>query len=386
MNEISITYPNKENFKKIVSQEPLFELHQRKKIGNGCSIFNKLIFGDNLQVLKLLSSDSTLKGKIKLIYIDPPFSTNQIFRSGLSRTSTISCSNNDEKAYEDKLVGSAYIEFLRKRFILLRQLLAEDGSIYVHIDSKMSHYVKVLLDEIFGYENFINEITRVKCNPKNFSRKAYGNIKDTILFYSKTSKYVWNDSREDFSEKDIERLFPKIDKKGRRYTTTPLHAPGETADGPTGKPWKGIYPPAGRHWRHSPAELEILNNKGLIEWSSTGNPRKIIFADEFMKKGKKRQDIWLFKDKIYPLYPTEKNLEMLKVIIQASSNPDDIVLDCFAGSGSTLSAAQETNRHWIGIDCSKIAIETGFKRLSSISGCNFIYYEIRNRKNYDEKI
>lgn len=382
MNDIAIIYPDKENQSSIVNRQPLFKLHEKKRLGKQSKILNKLVFGDNLEVLKLLSLNSSLKGKIKLIYIDPPFSTNQIFRSGLGRTSTVSCSYNDETAYEDKLVGPAYIEFLRKRLILLKQLLADDGSIYVHIDSKIGHYVKILLDEIFGHENFINEITRIKCNPKNFSRKGYGNIKDIILFYSKTNDYIWNDSREDFSEEDIQRLFHKVDKNGRRYATTPLHAPGETTNGPTGKSWRGMKPPPGRHWRYSLIELEDLDNKGLIEWSSTGNPRKIIFADEFIKKGKKRQDIWEFKDSIYPLYPTEKNFEMLKVIIRASSNPGDIILDCFAGSCSTLLAAQETGRHWVGIDCSQVAVKTGLTRLSSVPDCNFVYYEL---KPYDSK-
>jgi len=181
---------------------------------------------------------------------------------------------------------------LRKRLILLREILAEDGSIYVHIDYKIGHYVKVIMDEVFGKENFINDITRIKCNPKNFDRKGFGNIKDLILFYSKGASYIWNEPREEFTDEDIKRLFPKVDKDGRRYTTTPLHAPGETRNGPTGRPWKGLKPPKGRHWRYSPEELTRLDKEGLIEWSSTGNPRKKIYADEMLGKGKKRQDIW----------------------------------------------------------------------------------------------
>jgi adenine-specific DNA-methyltransferase len=131
-------------------------------------------------------------------------------------------------------------------------------------------------------------------------------------------------------------------------------------------PWRGIKPPKGRHWRYPPEELEKLDKEGLIEWSSSGNPRKIIYADEVFQKGKKRQDVWNFKDPPYPSYPTEKNLEMLKVIVQSSSNPDDIVLDCFAGSGTSLIAAETLGRRWIGIDNSEIAIETIQKRLLAI--------------------
>jgi len=347
-NKPELTYPKKEAKEKIISEKPSAVFEKVKSFGNlrldGWE--NMLIFGDNLTALKLLYQNSSIKGKVRLIYIDPPFSTNQIYKGGEDRTATVSKSDKDVKAYEDMLVGSEYLEFLRKRLILLREIMANDGSIYVHIDWKMGHYVKVLMDEVFGQERFINDITRIKCNPKNFARKGYGNIKDMVLFYSKTDRYVWHEPREEMTEGDIKRLFPKVDKDGRRYTTTPLHAPGETRNGPTGQPWKGLKPPKGKHWRYSPDELDRLDEQGLIEWSSTGNPRKIIYADEVLAKGKKRQDIWEFKDPPYPTYPTEKNLEMLKMIIEASSNPGDIVLDCFVGSGTTLVAAEEAERRW----------------------------------------
>ena len=174
---------------------------------------------------------------------------------------------------------------------------------------------------------------------------------------------IWNNAFIPYSEKDIEKLFPKIDKNGRRYTTIPLHAPGETKNGQTSLEFKGIKPPKGRHWRCSPQELEELDGMGLIEWSSSGNPRKIIYADE--KEGKKVQDIWEFKDPQYPLYPTEKNLDMLKLIVEMSSNKNSIVLDFFCGSGTTLVAAEALGRNWIGIDNSTIAIETATKKIFS---------------------
>jgi adenine-specific DNA-methyltransferase len=246
---------------------------------------------------------------------------------------------------------------------LLQKILAENGSIYVHVDCRVGHHVKVLLDEVFGAEHFINDIARIKCNPKNFPRKAYGNIKDMILFYSKSRNYVWNDLREPFTDDELQRLFPKIDQNGRRYTTNPLHAPGETSVGSTGQPWRGIPPPKGRHWRNPPESLEELDKKGLIEWSSKGVPRKMIYADDFLRKGKKRQDIWEFKDPQFPSYPTEKNMEMLKMIIGTSSQLGDIVLDAFCGSGTTLVAADQLGRKWIGIDNSPSSIRTTVKRL-----------------------
>jgi adenine-specific DNA-methyltransferase len=270
------------------------------------------------------------------------------------------------------VLGAGYVESLRKRLIFLREILAEDGSIYVHANCRVGHYVKILLDEVFGEEHFINDIARIKCNPKNFPRRAYGNVKDMILFYSKTHDYLWTDSRQPFTEEDILKLFPKTDVDGRRYTTNPLHAPGETENGSTGRPWREIPPPKGRHWRHPPEELERLDRQGLVEWSSKGVPRKKIYADEFLKKGKKMQDVWKFKDPQFPSYPTEKNLEMLKMIIGSSSMLGDIVLDAFCGSGTTLVAAEELGRRWIGIDDSSSSINAARKRILKLEDCRFL--------------
>jgi adenine-specific DNA-methyltransferase len=353
-----ITYDNKKTEQDILENTPAAEL----KIVSGKGAKNKLIHGDNLSALKTLLNNYA--GKIDLIYIDPPFATNGHFKISEDRANTISSSNGDTIAYSDTLVGADFLEFLRERLIFLRELLSEHGSIYLHIDYKIGHYVKLIMDEIFGRKNFRNDITRVKCNPKNFHRKAYGNIKDLILFYAKSEKQAWNTPRLPFSEDDEKRLFKKIDKDGRRYTTIPLHAPGETSNGNTSKEWKGLKPPKGRHWRTNPAILEEWDKQGLIEWSANGVPRKKIFLDE--KEGKKMQDIWEFKDPQYPQYPTEKSLDLLKFIIEASSNEGDLALDCFCGSGTTLVAAQLLNRNWIGIDKSEHAIRIAKKRIMEL--------------------
>lgn len=319
----------------------------------------RLLLGDNLAWLERLQCDPRVVGQVRLIYIDPPFGTGQTFVEA-GRPSSV--------AYHDTRTGEAFLAFLRTRLEALRALLAEDGSIYVHIDHKVGHRVRVLMDETFGEDRFVNEITRVKCNPKNFSRRAYGNVKDVILFYSKGDRRVWNESREPMPPEDVARLFPRTDPAGRRYTTTPLHAPGVTRRGPTGGPWNGRSPPAGRHWRYDPSTLTRLDHDGRIERSATGNPRLRIYADEAAPRGKKRQDIWEFKDPPYPRYPTEKNLEMLRTIVAASSDPGDLVLDAFCGSGTTLLAAQQLGRRWIGIDESASAIEIARERLGLAGG------------------
>ncbi len=364
-----LDYKNKKTEEEILGISPC--------ILKGCSkdTPNKLIQGDNLFVMKALLDTHNLKSKIDLVYIDPPFSTNQKFTIGEQRVSTISNSQSDSIAYNDNLVGAEFLEYLRERLILVRELMSDKASIYLHIDYKVGHYVKIIMDEVFGCKCFKNDIARIKCNPKNFMRKAYGNIKDMLLFYAKTPNNQWNEPKDEFTQDDIVRLFKKTTKAGRRYTTIPLHAPGETQNGDTGREWRGIKPPKGRHWRSKPEALEKLDKAGLIEWSPSGVPRRIIFADE--KDGKKKQDIWEYKDPQYPRYPTEKNIDMIKCIISASSNPGDLVLDCFCGSGTTLAAAQALGRNWIGIDESEEAIKATKKRLSEIPGDLF-----SNEKTY----
>lgn len=365
-----LDYPNKR------SKDELLKKTQKAKLlsENSVNGDRKLIQGNNLSVMKTLIEDYNLAGKVDLVYIDPPFATNGHFKISEDRANTISKANDDDIAYSDTLVGEEFLEFLRERLIFLKELMSEKASIYLHIDYKIGHYVKIIMDEVFGRENFRNDITRIKCNPKNFNRKAYGNIKDLILFYSYPNS-TWNNPKIPFSEADAVNLFKKV-KNGRRYTTIPLHAPGETTNGKTGQEWRGIKPPKGRHWRSEPAVLEELDKQGLIEWSSKGVPRKIIYIDE--KDGKKMQDIWEYKDPQYPNYPTEKNLDLLKFIIKASSNEDDLIFDCFSGSGTTLVAAQELNRKWIGIDQSNHAIKSSIKKLKGIPSSLFssVEYEL----------
>ncbi len=318
---------------------------------------NQLFYGDNLPILAALLHEPEVRGQVRLIYIDPPYATNSVFKS-----------RSQQSAYTDVLSGAAYLEFMRHRLVLLRELLADDGSIYVHLDANMAFYIKVIMDEVFGKRNFRNWITRKKSNPKNYTRKTYGNVSDYILFYSKSDNYVWNRAIDPWSEERAKKEYTYIEKEtGRRFKKVPIHAPG-IRNGETGKPWKGMNPPPGKHWQYTPTTLDEMDARGEIFWSANGNPRRKIYLDN--TEGVAVQDIWLdFKDahnqniKITG-YPTEKNPDLLRRIIKASSNPGDIVLDCFSGSGTTLAVSSELDRNWIGIDKSAEAIVTTLRRFA----------------------
>jgi adenine-specific DNA-methyltransferase len=317
---------------------------------------NRLYFGDNLGILGTLLDDTAVRGRVSLVYIDPPYSTNCVFESRQQRI-----------AYHDLISGAAYVESLRERLVLLRELLSARGSMYVHLDENMVFPMKLVLDEVFGADNFRNFITRKKCNTKNYTRRAYGNVADYILFYSRSETYVWNRPVITWSEERARSEYAYVEPStGRRFKKVPVHAPG-VRNGETGKPWRGMLPPPGKHWQFPPSVLDEMDRRGEVSWSSNGNPRRKIYLDS--SAGIPVQDIWLdFKDAHNQNieitgYPTEKNIEMLEQIVSASSEPGDLVLDCFAGSGTTLVAAGNLGRRWIGIDNSHEAISTIVNRL-----------------------
>lgn len=351
---VALCYEGKEPEEKIIAQTGMRFETVLPINGNGD---NMLFYGDNFDVLLHLLSNG-YKGKITLIYIDPPFATASNF-----------INRKLEHAYSDALCAGEYVEFLRKRLILMRELLADNGSIYLHLDSKMAFTMKLIMDEVFGEDNCRAFITRKKCSTKNYTKNTFGNISDYIMFYSKGSEYVWN---RPFDPWELDRMieeYPYIDETtGKRYKKVPVHAPG-VRNGETGKEWRGKLPPAGKHWQYTPDKLDELDAAGEIYWSPTGNPRRKVFCEP--SKGIPIQDIWLnYRDSINQAqkttgYPTEKNFEMLKMIVSASSNPGDIVLDCFAGSGTTLGAAFECGRLWIGADNSIESIKAILKRFTS---------------------
>ncbi|CAH6968928.1 adenine-specific DNA-methyltransferase [Vibrio crassostreae] len=313
---------------------------------------DSFILADNFYGLKKLTDNYT--GKIKLIYLDPPYGTGMEFQS-----------RDLEHAYRDIYGTAAWTEMIRRRLIIMRELLSQDGTIYVHIGHQMLFHLKVIMDEVFGPDNFRNLITRRKCSSKNSTRKQYPNVHDYVLFYSKSNKWLFNQPGTPAPQEWIEKEYTKVDDRGR-YKLVPIHAPG-TRNGETGKEWRGMMPPPGKHWQFTPSRLEEFEQNGEIHWSKNGNPRRKVY----LQQGKTIPitDLWdQYRDahhqsKMITGYPTEKNLDMLKMIVEASTNEGDIVLDPFCGSGTTVHAARDLNRHWLGIDQSFTAANATVKRM-----------------------
>lgn len=348
-----LEYPGKKSIEEILATP----ISRFVPIVGYCGEGGRLYHADNLQVLAALVKDKSVFKKIKLVYIDPPFSTAAAFESRTQR-----------HAYDDHLVGPAFVEALRERLILIYHLLADDGSLYLHLDERMAFHFRVVLDEIFGGKNFRNCITRKKCNPKNYTKKTYGTVTDYILFYTKSDNYIWNRPVEQWDEGRAQKEYQYVEPDGRRYKKVPVHAPG-VRNGETGKEWRGKFPPPGKHWQYPPATLDEMDAKGEIYWSANGNPRRKIYLEN--SPGIPVQNIWMdmrdaHNQNIHVTgYPTEKNPLLLERIIEASSNPGDLVMDCYSGSGTTLAVASKLGRRWIGVDRSDEAVRTTLHRFES---------------------
>lgn len=302
---------------------------------------NLIVQGDNLQFLKTcyLNQDPLIKdkvkGKVKLVYIDPPFATKSDFAAKYG-----------EDSYADRIDRAEFVEQMRERLIFIREILADGGSIYIHLDQRMTHYLKIIADEVFGRPSFFNEIIW-KRTYAHSDAKQYGVIHDIILYYSKSGDRIWNVVRTPPDNEYIETFFDQAEKEtGRRYARVDLTAAGVTKNGDSGKPWRGIDPSLkGRHWAYHPDKLDELDKQNRIHWPKKGMPRLKRYADEF--EGVTLQDIWTDIRKIHNQspellnFPTQKPEALLERIILASSNPGDLVMDVFAGSGTVGAVAEK---------------------------------------------
>ena len=369
-------------------EEARAESGKRKGQGQGKELFtgkarsdywrNKLIWGDNKLILSSLRSGELrdkieAAGGIKLIYIDPPFAVGANFSTpvqigeGGGQDVTKESSVIEDIAYRDTWGRGtdSFLSMIYERLKLMHELLAEDGSIYVHCDWRVSSHLRMILEEIFGSTLFKNEVIWKRQSAHNDSIK-YGAIHDTIWFFSKSSSSTWNKVLVDPSPDYIEGFFDQIEKEtGRRYARGDL-----TAGGLSGGGYSYTYKGVTRVWRCPIATMERFDKEGRLHWPKKGVPRLKRYLDEF--EGVVAQDVWADirvihnQSKERVAYPTQKPEALLERIIKASSNPGDIVADFFCGSGTTAAVAEKLGRKWLATDLGRFAIHTTRKRMIQV--------------------
>jgi len=322
--------------------------------------------GDNLEQLKKLPDTC-----VDLIYIDPPFNSNRNYEVFWGET-------KEKRSFEDRHASTqAYIDFMRPRCVELARVLKKTGSFYYHCDWHASHYVKVILDQIFGENSFQNEIVWKRADAHSDSKqgaKHFGRIHDSIFFYTgNPDEYTFNTIYKPLPESTVENWYRNVEEAtGRRYNKADLTA--AKGGGDTSYDWKGHRPASGRYWAYSRAKMEEMENQGRLVYSKSGMVYMKRYLDE--SKGVPLQSWWDDIDMLRGInkggerlgYPTQKPLALLERIIQASSNENDIVLDAFCGCGTALVAAQKLKRQWIGIDISPTACRVMAKRLRKDTG------------------
>ena len=359
-----------------------------------------LYYGDNLDIMRRYLKDES----VDLVYLDPPFNSAQNYnaffqeKDGSDAASQIRAfedtwtwNQESQRVYEELILKPgkvsevmqafktflgtndmmAYLAMMAPRLVELRRVLKPTGSLYLHCDPTASHYLKQLLDAIFGATNFKNEIIWPRTNAHNIASNHFSRIHDTIFLYGKSEDYLWNHQYGEFSPQQLDRYFSDPET-GRLVTGQDLTM--------TGNPernfeWRGTKPPPNRGWGLSLEVLEELWAKGLILKKKDGTPRldgRKVFLDE--KKGKPVSDVWSDIERIGNTakerlgYPTQKPLALLERIVLASTNPGGLVFDPFCGCGTTIDAAEKNGRNWIGIDITQLATSLIKSRLRDTYG------------------
>jgi len=370
---------------------------------------NKLYFGDNLSILR----DHVADDSVDLIYLDPPFNSNANYnvlfaeKSGEKSAAQITAFEDtwhwtieSEKTFQELVTERpgkianliqalrsflstndmmAYLTMMAPRMVELHRVLKPTGSIYLHCDPTASHYLKLLMDAIFGFVGFRNEIIWQRTSAHN-DPSRYGRVHDTILFYTKSRRYTWNqqyDSPDEsfFSSHDFER-----DEEGKLYRKRDLTAPGH-GDKSGQYEWRGKFPPQGRMWSYTKENMERLEAEGRIAYTRTGMPRLKIYADDL--RGVPYQDVWVRSELWLNSaagerlgYPTQKPESLLERIVQTSSNEGDVILDPFCGCGTAIAVAEHLHRKWIGIDVTHIAIALMRHRLNGAFRSDLSPYDV----------
>lgn len=369
---------------------------------------NALYFGDNLDILREHIRDET----VDLVYLDPPFNSARNYNL-LYKDQTGKHSEAQITAFEDtwqwghaaesqyteilrhgaprvidtitalrKIVGTnemmAYLVMMTARLVELHRVLKPTGSLYLHCDPTASHYLKVILDSIFGPVSFTNEIIWLRHEGHN-DAKRFGSVHDVILYYRKSPQAPFTVVYQAYSQEQLGRY--KRDENGRFYTGQDLTGPGASPNRTI--EWRGVHPGANRHWMWSIEEMERLLTEGRILLKRDGAPRKDgykVYLDEM--PGKPIGDTWTDITRIANTsherlgYPTQKPLALLERIIAASSNPGDVILDPFCGCGTAVAAAQKLDRRWLGIDITFLSINIMMDRLGAM-------FELQKGRDYD---
>ncbi len=320
---------------------------------------NLLVFGDNLQILKTFNENkdplvkNKIKGKVKLIYIDPPFGTGDEYDGA-----------KGQSAYSAKKKGADFVEFLRRRLVLLKELMANDGAIFVRMDYHFGHYLKVIMDEVFDKGSFKNEIIIKRGYVPKGKTSQFPTATDSLFFYSRSDNFNLISNTKPIEEKD--RRWISLDMPGQRKDKTIRQ---RTFLG------KKIYPPKGQHWGLSQEKIDELEKRGDIRI----NPGRTYIDTE----GKKAKGMPEYLKEPFVLlnsnwtdiksyethntfYPTENSEELLEKIISSCTEKGDLVMDVFVGSGTTAAVAEKLERRWIACDIGKLAIYTVQKRLLEI--------------------
>lgn len=378
---------------------------------------NHLYYGDNLRVLR----ESIAEASVDLIYLDPPFNSNAsynvLFKGPQGNDSAAQIEAFDdtwhwgetsEQAFQEVLrapntdagemlramrsfLGDndmmAYLAMMAVRLIELHRVLKPTGSLYLHCDPTASHYLKILLDAVFGARMFRNEIIWKRSDAHNDGKqgaKQFGRIHDIIFFYSKSNEWGFNTLYEPLPQRTVDSWYRNIETEtGRRYNKADLTA--AKGGGDTEYEWKGVRPPTGRYWAYSKENMQKMEADGRLVYSKSGRPYMKRYLDE--SRGVSLQSIWTDISMLRGIqstgerserlgYPTQKPVALLERIVQASSNEGDVVLDPFCGCGTTVHAAEKLGRQWIGIDVTHLAINLIKRRLTDAFGENLAPYQL----------
>ncbi len=365
---------------------------------------NTLYYGDNLDILRRYIADES----VDLVYLDPPFNSNASYnvlfneRTGEESpaqikafTDTWEWTQETERTYEQDIIlhpGTpsavkdmmaafrqfigrnammAYLVMMTPRLVELRRALKPTGSLYLHCDPTASHYLKIVLDTVFGKDNFRNEVTWQRTGAHSDARR-YGSVSDHLLFFTRSKQWTWNEQHTPYSDEYVKERYRYDDGDGRLYWRNTMTAPSHGR--PVTAMWfRGVErePPSGTMWRFTQEQIDELEKRGRIYYSSSGMPYVKSYLDE--RKGRPLQNIWtdvpMSKSGYERLgYPTQKPLALLERIIEASSNEGDVVLDPFCGCGTAVAAAEKLKRQWIGIDLTHLAVALMKSRLKTAFG------------------